>query len=172
MMPVSGVANTFYFDLTDLIDRIAGSTGDDLNDLVFFFRGGGTGPNYTPLPANAVVFNPDPLGTDETEEETVDTVMGGSVSGDVVDGGDRDLMPAGTAMDGERRINRTFGMNIQDEPILGSVLLDRLQYTTPGGARLELTETPLQVWVPDGTTEVTEMNLVACLLYTSPSPRD
>ena len=162
MMPVSGVANTFYFDLTDLIDRIAGSTGDDLNDLVFFFRGGGTGPNYTPLPANAVVFNPDPFGTDETEEETVATVMGGSVSGNVVDGGDRDLMPAGTAMDGERRINRTFGLNlIQDEPILGSVLLDRLQYTTPAGARLELTETPLQVWVPDGTTEVTEMNLVA-----------
>ena len=174
--PITGVANTFYFNFEDIVNEMPpGDANDILNSLVFFFKSTTADANdpsgFAPLPTNAVVFRPDPLGSFESEEERIfNDEMGGDAGLGTRNDGGMAGMDAGDGMDGERRINRTFELDlIQDEPILGSTLLSRLQYTDPEGVVHELHETPLQIWVPDGTTEVTDFQLVA---YTRPTTTD
>ena len=142
---VAGPANTFYFDFEDVTDTA------ELENLVFFFKGAAdssTATGYAELPTNAVIFRPDNfLGEGDTD--MVDGGVADETAGDAMDGG----AVGGAQSDGERTTELVFDMNlIQDEPIAGTDIITRI------GAGDEFA---WQAWVPDGTTPVTDLVLVA-----------
>ena len=152
---LTGIANTFYFDFTTLIDQDP-TTEDPLSNYVFFFRGASNGDGtYQSLPDGVVKFA---------------ATYNGSNPMDTADGGDRtdptnpssggDRTDTSNPMAGQRRGNPDFSANtIVDAPLFGTYILSQLRVSS-----LEVTQFPLQVWVPDGIAEVTEVNLVAYLL--------